>query len=250
MIQERKKFVSYIESRIEDNNNLYARFHLGTFVGGQALTVANALRRTLLAEMPAFIVTRIEMEGANHEFAILPGIHESVLNIVLNIKQMVLVGQNINLYAPPLKQFKAALNIQGPQIVRAEDIKFPPELAPLVPSHYIATINATGQLKLNLTIEYINPLDLKKSGNQDLNIFPDQLILDTIPKPIKQVNFGIHQMPNNTNDEYISFEIWTDGSIKPKEALGFALEKLTRIFYEFTKFNKNISTYFSTEIQM
>ena len=72
MIQERKKFVSYIESRIEDNNTLYARFHLGTFVGGQALTIANALRRTLLSEIPAFIITRVESDGVNHEFATLP----------------------------------------------------------------------------------------------------------------------------------------------------------------------------------
>ena len=88
MIQEPKKFVSYIESRIEDNNNLYARFHLGSFIGGQALTIANALRRTLLAEIPAFVITRIEIDGVNHEFATLPGIEESILNIVLNLKKI------------------------------------------------------------------------------------------------------------------------------------------------------------------
>ena len=242
MIQERKKFVSYIESRIEENNNLYARFHLGSFVGGQALTVANALRRTLLAEVPAFIITRVEIDGANHEFAILPGLHESVLNIVLNLKRMVLCPENLNLFCPTRKEFKASLNVRGPQIVTANDIKFPCELAPLVPTHHIATLSANGELKLTLTIQYCDPLAWDKNSKENLVKFSQELILDSIPKPVRQVNFGIHQMPLHPKDEYISLEIWTDGSISPKEALGYSLEKLTRIFYDFTLFNKNSST--------
>ena len=141
MIQERKKFVSYIESRIEENNNLYARFHLGSFVGGQALTIANALRRTLLAEIPAFVITRVEIDRVNHEFATLPGINESILNIVLNLKGMVLLGQNLNLFSPSMQEFSAALDVRGPRIVTANDIKFPSELAPLVPTHHIQREN-------------------------------------------------------------------------------------------------------------
>ena len=241
MIQERKKFVSYIESRIEDNNTLYARFHLGTFVGGQALTIANALRRTLLAEIPAFIITRVEIDGVNHEFATLPGIHESILNIVLNLKKMVLVGENLNMFSLGMQEFKAALNVRGPKVLTAKDIKFPSELAPLVPSYHIATLSSSAELKFNLIIQYCDPLIFKKQNKENLNTFSQELILDTVPKPVKQVNFGIHQIPNQPTDEYISFEIWTDGSISPKDALGYALEKLTRIFYDFSAFNKNSS---------
>jgi DNA-directed RNA polymerase subunit alpha len=241
MIQEPKKFVSYIESRIEDNNNLYARFHLGSFIGGQALTIANALRRTLLAEIPAFVITRIEIDGVNHEFATLPGIQESILNIVLNLKKIVLVGKNVNLFSPPIREFKASLNIRGPGVVTAQDIKFPIELASLVPSHYIATLGSTGELKLNLTIQYCDPLVSKAHPKENLIKLSQELLLDTIPKPVKQVNFSIHQMPTQASDEYISLEIWTDGSISPKEALGYSLEKLTRIFYDFTRFNQNSS---------
>ena len=248
MMQERKKFVSYIESRIEDNNSLYARFHLGSFVGGQALTIANALRRTLLAEIPAFVITRVEIDGVNHEFATLPGIHENILNIVLNLKRMVLVGQNVNLNSDntsdssmPLSshEFKASLNIRGPRQVIATDIKFPSELTPLIPTHHIATLSANGELKLTLTIQYIDPVVSTNSDKKNFNTFSQELLLDTIPKPVKQVNFGIHKMPTLATDEYISFEIWTDGSLSPKDALGYALEKLTRIFYDFTLLNKN-----------
>ena len=238
MIQERKKFVSYIESRIEDNNTLYARFHLGSFVGGQALTIANALRRTLLSEIPSFIITRVEIEGINHEFATLPGLHESILNIVLNLKKMVLVGKNVNIFSLPMEEFKASLNTRGPKVVTAKDIKFPAKLSALVPSHYIGTLGSNGELKLNLTIQYCDPLIFSKPKKTDLINPSTELILDTIPKPVKQVNFGIHQMSNQLSDEYISFEIWTDGSITPKDALDYSLEKLTRIFYDFTIFNK------------
>lgn len=244
MIQERKKFVSYIESRIEDNNTLYARFHLGTFVGGQALTIANALRRTLLSEIPGFIITRVEIEGINHEFATLPGLHESILNIVLNLKRMVLVGENFNIFSSPIEEFKASLNTRGPKIVTANDIKFPTKLSALVPSHYIGTLGSNGELKLNLTIQYCDPVIFAKPKRSEFNNPSTELILDTIPKPVKQVNFGIHQMSNQSTDEYISFEIWTDGSITPKDALDYALEKLTRIFYDFTTFNKKSSKSF------
>ena len=244
MIQERKKFVSYIESRIEDNNTLYARFHLGTFVGGQALTIANALRRTLLSEIPGFIITRVEIDGINHEFATLPGLHESILNIVLNLKRMVLVGENFNSFSNPDDEFKASLNSRGPKIITAKDIKFPAELSALVPSHYIGTLGSNGELKLTLTIQYCDPVIFSKPKKNDFNHHSTELVVDNIPKPVKQVNFGIHQMPNQSTDEYISFEIWTDGSITPKNALDYALEKLTRIFYDFTTFNKKSSNSF------
>ena len=65
--------------------------------------------------------------------------------------------------------------------------------------------------------------------------------LDPVPKPVKQVNFGIFELPNQPGKEYISFEIRTDGSITPKNALEFSLEKLTRLFFEFTSLHKKVS---------
>lgn len=232
MIQESKKFVSYIESRIQDNKNLYSRFHLGPFVAGQGLTIGNAIRRTLLSEIPAFIITDIEVGGANHEFAILPGIHETILNIILNLKKIVLFSPSLNIFDPQKKLFSAYLNIAGPKIVTSKDIKFPPELAPLNPSEYITTLNANAQLKIKLTIEHIDPINFQNKPKDAT--YSEQLSLNNTPKPIKQVNFGLHSMGIDSDTEYISLEIWTDGSISPKEALSYSLEKLTRIFYDFS----------------
>lgn len=245
MIHQDKKFVSYIESRIQENSELYARFHLGTFVSGQALTVANALRRTLLAEVPGFVVTRIQIEGVNHEFATLPGIHESILNVLLNIKRMVLTYQNPKstgtLFFPGETEFKAYISKRGPGIITANDIKFPPHILPLLSSHHIATLNSTGDFKSTLTIQAINPIQISEKRDFSAQHEPQELILDTIPKPVRQVNFGIHKVSTGQDQEYISLEIWTDGSINPKDALNYALEKLTRIFYTFTTLHKQTS---------
>jgi len=257
MIHHDKKFVSFVESRIQENSELYGRFHLGTFVSGQALTIANALRRTLLAEIPGFVVTRIQIEGVSHEFATVPGLHENILNILLNIKRMVLTHSNTNkknvFHFPYDTEFKAYIDKTGPGFITANDIKFPPSISPRVSSHHIATLNTTGEFKSTLTIQALNPLrdhassyrrSLEGLEKPEISEYKDsqELILDTIPKPIRQVNFGIHKVSTDQNQEYISLEIWTDGSINPKEALDYALEKLTRIFYSFTTLHKQSSS--------
>ena len=272
MIDQHSKFVSSIESRLQDNGELYGRFHLGTFVEGQALTVANALRRTLLSEIPGFVVTSVQIEGANHEFATLPGIHESVLNILLNIKRMAITTRcsdlNQLLSSSSGSELQASIALSGPGSVTAGTIKFPSLLAPVCSTHAIATLSSTAKLNMRLKIAFLDPLQVKKfpsnrvkkisevlpssKKNLDARSMNDilhetqfhassnqeELVLDTIPKPVRQVNFSIHEASTRDTDEYISLEVWTDGSIQPKEALTCALEKLTRIFYEFTTLQK------------
>nr|YP_009106897.1 alpha subunit of RNA polymerase [Marvania geminata]AIT95694.1 alpha subunit of RNA polymerase [Marvania geminata] len=330
------KFVSHIESRIEEKSTLYGHFQLGTFVSGQALTIANALRRTLLAEIPAFVITSVQIEGGEiispkagmaleemlsdkvlspknasdaseqqlsieqsridrdrfasrsdtpspslqeeslnprqslsrklqksddftkvennsqtiHEFSSLPGMHENVLNLLLNLKRTVLVSNKFlgeaqhNFFSIDEKRaspthFTASLNIRGPRVVTAGMIHFPKPLAVVDPSHYLATLSATGELKLDIKIEFVDPCFLTKFEKSmlDLSFIENDheqkakpIKLDPVPKPVKQVNFGIFELPNQPGKEYISFEIRTDGSITPKEALDFSLEKLTRLF--------------------
>jgi DNA-directed RNA polymerase subunit alpha len=250
MPTQEDKFVSYIESRIQDNGELYARFHLGTFVEGQALTIANALRRTLLSEIPGFVVTSVDIDNASHEFSTLLGIHESVLNILLNLKRMAVMSRNEKLFnyfsvLPPCHadkltpyQFNAHINLSGPGTVTAANIKFPPELTPVFPDHHIALLSSVSNLKMDLNIAFLDPLHPIKRSTEDLKKPTNRFFLDTIPKPVRQVNYGIHESTVQNTTEYISLEIWTDGSIHPKQALDCALEKLTTLFYEFTRLEK------------
>ncbi len=242
MIHEKEKFVSYIESRIEENNQLYGRFHLGSFFAGQALTVANALRRTLLAEIPAFMITRVKIQGVNHEFATLPGLQEPILTVLLNIKKIVLTvkDSDFNLFSLPSQEFQASLNVQGPAIITASDIHFPPILAPISPSHYIARLNSSGELKINFTIQCVDPLKLIPRSKSMFPQLSNELSLNNTPKPIKKVNCGIYQFSTESVKEFISIEIWTDGSIYPNQSLDYALQNLTTNFYKFTRLNKNL----------
>ena len=89
MTKTKNLFFSCVESRTQNQGSMYARFHMGTFFRGQALTFANALRRTLLSEIPGIVITDVFIEGACHEFATLSGVEESVRDILLNLKSLV-----------------------------------------------------------------------------------------------------------------------------------------------------------------
>ena len=139
--------LSCIESRVENSRNFYGRFQLGPFVSGQGLTIANSLRRSLLSEISGLAITAVEIEGAAHEYSTVAGIRESVLDILLNVKQIVLTS-DFQFQEPQT----AFLQVQGPGIVRASDIKLPISIQSVDPEQYIATLLYDGVLKMKFLI--------------------------------------------------------------------------------------------------
>ena len=231
MVVNNNKFVSSIESRVQSNNELYGRFHLGCFGIGQALTIANALRRTLLSDIPAFIITKVEIDDVRHEFDSIEAIQENVLDVLLNLKKLTLTSTDSNLIDSCLNgsQYNAYINFSGPGIITANDIHFPNDIIPVYKDTYIATCSNTGTFNAKLTIEYVDPYAVSKNEKQNNK----ELSLNTVPKPVKQVNYTIQKLSNFPDQEYISLEIWTDGSIEPDMALKYVLEKLTKLFFNF-----------------
>ena len=231
MVVKNNKFVSSIESRVQENNELYGRFHLGCFGIGQALTIANALRRTLLSDIPAFIITKVEIDDVRHEFDSIEAIQENVLDVLLNLKKLTLTSTDSNLIDSCLNgsQYNAYINFSGPGIITANDIHFPNPIVPIYKDTYIATCSNTGTFNAKLTIEYVDPYAVSKNEKQNNK----ELSLNTVPKPVKQVNYTIQKLSNFPDQEYISLEIWTDGSIEPDIALRYVLEKLTKLFFNF-----------------
>ena len=231
MVVKNNKFVSSIESRVQANNELYGRFHLGCFGIGQALTIANALRRTLLSDIPAFIITKVEIDDVRHEFDSIEAIQENILDVLLNLKKLTLTSTDSKLIDTPLneKQYTAYINFSGPGVITANDIHFPNDIIPVYKDTYIATCSNTGTFNAKLTIEFADPYCLDKPKTQNSN----ELNLQTVPKPVKQVNYTIQKLSNFPDQEYISLEIWTDGSIEPDMALRYVLEKLTKLFFNF-----------------
>jgi len=141
-------FLSCKECVLENPRNFYGCFTLGPFQNSQSLTVANALRRTLLSEIYGIAITNVEIDGVDHEYCTLPGIRESVLDILLNFKQIV-----IKKTSPVQKPLFGYLNVRGPGIIRASDFKLPPMIQCVDPDQYIATLNENGKLILKFKIE-------------------------------------------------------------------------------------------------
>ena len=153
-------FISCKESKIENNRSFYGCFNIGPFEPSQSITIANALRRTLLSELYGLSIVSIEIEGVTHEYSNLPGVKDSILDILLNIKDIVL-KKTINTIG--IKPQVGYLKIRGPGVVRAEHLKLPPFIQSVDPDQYIATLTHDGFLNMKFIIQYSN----KWLSNQD-----------------------------------------------------------------------------------
>lgn len=230
---------SCIESRVEDNQTLYGCFKLGPFYSNQGLTIASTLRRLLLSDLDGLSIVFVKIEGVSHEYSILSGIKESVLEILTNLKQIQFKTRR-SIYKPQT----AYLNIQGPKIVSAGDIRLPSQIECIDPTQYIATISADGELKIKFFIcqgkRYCLQSSLKrviqKQYKRILNLKPvNYLFLDAIFFPIRQVNFTIEEN-SELKKEFIIFEIWTKGGIHPRQSLFKAINELFKILVPFRRF--------------
>lgn len=244
MVQIQNKFYSCVETRIQSQGEMYARFHLGTFFRGQALTVANALRRTLLGELPCLVVTNAQIDGVVHEFSSIPGVQESVLDILLNLKRLTFTISNnkFNIFSNSSIKTKVFLKIRGPAKVTAADLKLPTNLACVWPNHYIATLSSNAELACVLELAVIHPKQKLSIESKKISIDKKKKIfyLETNSSPIRKVNYVIYELDSKKESESLALEIVTDGSIEPKQALNFAFKQLTKLFYEFTQISREI----------
>nr|QJE70507.1 alpha subunit of RNA polymerase [Chaetophoropsis pisiformis] len=139
--------VSCRESIMETKKSFYGKFYIGPLSVGQGLTLANALRRTLLSELVGLAITSVAIEGVTHEYSTLNGVRESVLDILLNLKQIVLKSKQ------SLKRPQTAyLYCQGPGTIRAGDLILPATIQCVDPEQYIATLSSDSFLKIKLII--------------------------------------------------------------------------------------------------
>lgn len=136
-----------MDSKVEHATKLYGQFELGPFAPGQALTVANALRRSLLSQLSGSAITLVEIQGASNEYEVLNGVRESILDILLNLKQVVLTS-DLETFSPQV----GFLNVKGPGVIRAGDLKLPAFLYTIDPNQYITTLSAKGLLNMKFLV--------------------------------------------------------------------------------------------------
>jgi DNA-directed RNA polymerase subunit alpha len=203
-----------VEEVGEESNNRQ-RFAVGPLDPGFGHTLGNSLRRTLLSSIPGAAITTVQFEKALHEFDTIEGVTEDVTEIILNLKDIVLICDSD-------EPVVLRLDINGAKDVTAADIVCPAEAEILNKDLHIATLNAKAHLIVDLTVEKgrgYRSSD-RESDNRTIGVIP----IDAIFSPVRRVMFEIEptRVEQSTNYDRLVLDIETDGSITPKEALASA----------------------------
>lgn len=229
-------FIFPEEVRWEEHTDRYGRLVLSPLERGYATTVGNALRRVLLSSVPGAAVVRIYITGKFHEYDVIEGVREDILNIILNLKGLAIRVEN----SGPHRMY---LSVTGPKEVRAGDIQVPAGLVIVNPDHYIATLEEGAKLEMEMEVEVgrgFRPAEENKREDAPLGLIP----VDADFSPVEKVNFRVEEtrVGGRSGYERMILEIWTNGAITPKEAVQEAVDILQRHFSLLTKIEEKEET--------
>ena len=222
--------IECIESKTEDTNQQYGRFMLEPLKPGQGITVGNSLRRTLLADIKGTAIVDVRIAGINHEFSTITGVREDVLEILLNLKEIVLKSYTDESQI-------GRLRVQGPAVVTAGLLDLPPEVEIIDKRQYIATICNNTIFEMEFRIEQGYGYKLIDNYKHEKSL--DFLQIDAVFMPVKKVNYTIQEKRINTKliQEKLILDIWTNGSLSPQQAISEGSKILTNLFYPLTNVN-------------
>ena len=219
-----------------DNDNNYAKFVCEPLERGYGVTLGNSLRRILLSSLPGCAITGVKIEGVVHEFSTIPNVVEDVPEIIVNLK-------NVRLKLDKNEEKVLRINFKGEGEVTAGDIITDGTVEVLNPDLHIATVAEGGALVMELTAEMgrgYNTAEKNKKENQPLGVLP----IDSIYTPVKKVNYSVENTRVGQMVDYdkLTIEVWTDGSLKPYEALSLAAKVMTGhldLFIDLSEATKN-----------
>ena len=210
MIEIEKPKIEIVEI---SENSRYGKFVCEPLDRGYGTTLGNSLRRILLSSLTGAAITSIKIDGVLHEFSTIPGVREDVTDIILNLKTLCL---KMHTDEPKVLRIEALKEgeVTAGDIITAADIEI------LNPELHLATVDASGSLKMELTVErgrgYV-PADKNKKPDHVIGVIP----IDSIFSPIQRVNYQITdtRVGNVTDYDKLTLEVWTDGSLRPEEAV-------------------------------
>lgn len=209
----------------------YGRFKIEPLDPGYGHTLGNALRRVLLSSIPGSAITKIKIDGVFHEFSTIEGVKEDVTEIVLNIK-----GVRLRSYAE--RPVKVLLSKRGPGIVRAADIDAPSNVELVNPEHYICMLDSDqARLEIEMTVE--RGRGYEAADQRD--VLPiGEIPVDAIFTPVPRVNYVVEntRIGQATDFDRLLIEVWTDGTVKPGDALSHAAQVLVQYSQTIADFNR------------
>ncbi len=209
----------------------FGRFIIEPLERGFGITLGNSLRRVLLSSLPGAAVTSVKIDGVLHEFSTIPGVVEDTTDIILNLKAL-----QIKTYTDENKTLRIEADGEGE--IFAKDIIADSDVEILNPDLHIATLNKDARLYMELNVEkgkgYVSAEKNKKS-DYVIGVIP----IDSMFSPVVKVNYTVEntRVGQITDYDRLTLEVWTDGSITPKEATSLAAKILTnhlRLFVNLT----------------
>jgi DNA-directed RNA polymerase subunit alpha len=198
----------------------YGKFVVEPLERGYGTTLGNSLRRILLSSLPGSAVTSIQIDGVLHEFSTIPGVVEDTTEIILNIKQL-----SLKIHSDEDKILE--IDVEGPRVIRAGDIRADSDVEILNPDLYIATIAENAHLRIRMTANlgrgYV-AADKNKREDQPIGVIP----IDSIYTPIERINYQVEntRVGQVTNYDKLTLEIWSNGSLMPDEAVSLGAKIL------------------------
>ncbi|BCX11912.1 MAG: DNA-directed RNA polymerase subunit alpha [Thermosynechococcus sp.] len=224
--------IECLETRVEEDQGQYGQFALHPLAPGQGITVGNALRRVLLANLPGSAVTAVRIAGVNHEFSTIPGVREDVMDILLQMKQLVIRSHTSE---PQMGRLFAQAPADEPLTVTAGMVQLGSEVEVVNPNHYIATLMPGATLEMEFKIERDRGYRSVERVRDD-RLALDYLQLDAVFMPVRRVNYTVDSVRSAGAEgdrqlqDYLKLEIWTNGSLTPQDALNQAATILVDLF--------------------
>lgn len=209
------------EEKVTDE---YGEFIIEPLEPGYGHTLGNALRRVLLVSIPGAAVTSVKISGAKHKFSTVPGLKENIVDLLLNIK-----GLNLRLLnSKDLSTVK--LSVKGPKEITAKDLDLPEDVETVNEDHYLGSLgDKKAKLDMELTVEKGMGYSLAEERRvSTLGVMPT----DAIFTPIRRVNYEVSatRVGRQTNLDKLTLKVWTNGVVRPREAVDQAAKILTSYF--------------------
>ena len=215
----------------------YGKFVVSPLERGYGTTLGNSLRRILLSSLPGAACTSIKIDGVQHEFSTIPGVVEDVTEIILNLKKMA-----VKLHSDGVKT--VYIDAQGAQEITAGDIKIDSDVEIFNPDLHIATLNSDARLYAEITLSKGRGYVSAEKNKQELQPIIGILPMDSIYTPVTKVNYTVDnvRVGQYTDREELAVEVWTNGTIKPDDAVSLAakiMNELLMLFIDLSEDAKN-----------
>jgi len=216
---------------VAKTDNTYGEFVLEPLQRGYGVTLGNPLRRILLGSIPGTAVTSVYIEDVLHEFSTIPGVTEDVVQLILNLKELV-----VKFHTPGAKTL--SIRAEGPRVITAADLEVPSDAEVVNSDKYLCTIGKGGKLVMEIRVEEgVGYVPSERHQTKDrINSIP----VDAVYTPVARVAYHVEdtRVGQQTDFDRLILRVWTDGSVAPEAALDSAVEILREQLSVFSSVEK------------